>query len=122
MQSDYVGYYGKLQKLSAKLSRELRGTMTGFTQLRVAATTEGALDLKTKSLVALAIGVTAHCDGCIAYHIYDALRAGASREEIMEAVGVAIFMGGGPAMVYGCEVLAALDQFEASGVNDTEKT
>lgn len=122
MQSDYVGYYGKLQKLSAKLSRELRGTMTGFTQLRVAATTEGALDLKTKSLVALAIGVTAHCDGCIAYHIHDALRAGASREEIMEAVGVAIFMGGGPAMVYGCEVLAALDQFEASGVNDTEKT
>jgi AhpD family alkylhydroperoxidase len=86
--------------------------MAGFTQLRVAATAAGALDLKTKQLVALAIGVAVRCDGCIAYHVHDALRAGAGREEIMEAVGVAILMGGGPAMVYGCEALEALDQFE----------
>jgi AhpD family alkylhydroperoxidase len=114
MHSDYPAYYEKLQKLTARLTRELRGPMAGFTQLRVAATTDGALDLKTKQLVALAIGVAVRCDGCIAYHVHDALRAGAGREEIMEAVGVAILMGGGPAMIYGCEALEALDQFDAT--------
>jgi AhpD family alkylhydroperoxidase len=116
MHIDYPAYHDKLKKLSAKLTRELRGPMSGFTQLRIAATTAGALDLKTKQLVALAIGVAVRCDGCIAYHVHDALQAGAGREEIMEAVGVAILMGGGPAMVYGCEALEALDQFDASGV------
>lgn len=51
--------------------------------------------------------------GCIAYHTHGALKAGATRQEVHEAVGVAILMGGGPAMIYGCEALAALDQFEA---------
>jgi AhpD family alkylhydroperoxidase len=116
MHIDYPQYYEKLQKLSAKLAREVRGPMSGFTQLRVAATSGGTLDQKVKQLIALAIGVTVRCDGCIAYHVHDAMRAGASREEIMEAVGIAILMGGGPAMVYGCEALEALDQFEAGGV------
>ncbi len=111
MHIDYTAYHEKLKKLSARLSRELRGPMSALTQLHVAAITDGALDYKTKELVALAIGVAVRCDGCIAYHVHDALRAGATREEIMEAVGVAIFMGGGPAMVYGCEALEALDQF-----------
>ena len=82
MHIDYPAYHDKLQKLSAKLTRELRGPMSGFTQLRIAATTAGALDLKTKQLVALAIGVAVRCDGCIAYHVHDALQAGAGREEI----------------------------------------
>jgi AhpD family alkylhydroperoxidase len=116
MHADYPKYHEHLQKLSAKLARELRGTMSGFTQLRVAAAAEGALSSKTKQLIALAIAVTVRCDGCIAYHVHDAVRAGASREEIMEAVGMAILMGGGPAMVYGCEALEALDQFEAAGL------
>jgi AhpD family alkylhydroperoxidase len=116
MHPDYPKFYEKLQKLSAKLAREVRGPMSGFTQLRVAATAEGALNQKIKQLIALAIGVTVRCDGCIAYHVHDAIRAGASREEIMETVGIAILMGGGPAMVYGCEALEALDQFEAAGL------
>jgi AhpD family alkylhydroperoxidase len=116
MHPDYPKFYDKLQKLSARLAREVRGPMSGFTQLRVAATAEGALNQKTKQLIALAIGVTVRCDGCIAYHVHDAVRAGASREEIMETVGIAILMGGGPAMVYGCEALEALDQFEAAGL------
>ncbi len=116
MHKDYPKYYEHLQKLAAKLSRELRGTMAGFTQLRVAASAEGALSQKVKQLIALAIAVTVRCDGCIAYHVHDAIRAGAGREEIMETVGIAILMGGGPAMVYGCEALEALYQFEAGGL------
>jgi alkylhydroperoxidase/carboxymuconolactone decarboxylase family protein YurZ len=60
----------------------------------------------------LGIGIAAECEGCIAYHMHDALKAGATRQEVLEVIGVAILMGGGPAMIYGCEALAALDQFE----------
>lgn len=55
------------------------------------------------------------CDGCIAFHVHDAVKAGASRKEIVETIGVAVLMGGGPSVMYGCEALAALDQFAGSG-------
>ncbi len=76
---------------------------------------DGALSTKFKELITLAISIAAHCEGCIAVHVRAALRAGATRQEIVEAIGVAIYMGGGPAMVYGCEAFEALGQFEASG-------
>jgi AhpD family alkylhydroperoxidase len=71
-----------------------------------------ALSKKVKGLMALGIGIAARCGSCIAYHTHDALKAGATRQQILETIGVAIFMGGGPAMVYGCEALAALDEAE----------
>ena len=64
----------------------------------------------------MAIGISVHCDGCIAYHVHDALNAGATREEVVETIGVALMMGGGPSVVYGCEALEALEQFEATSV------
>ena len=73
---------------------------------------DGALEKKAKELIALGIGIAVRCDGCISYHINDALKAGASRREIIETISVAVMMGGGPSMVYGCEALEALDQFE----------
>jgi len=116
MERTYPEYYQHLRKLNGKLTKEIRGTMSGFGQLYAAATADGALSAKVKQLMALSIAVTVRCDGCIAYHVHDALRAGATRPEIMEAIGVAVMMGGGPAMVYGCEALEALEQFEAVGV------
>lgn len=113
MHDDYPEYHRRLQKVYARLARNLRGPMTAFAQLGAAATAEGALDARTKQLIALGIGITVRCDGCIAYHVHDALRAGASKEEILETIGVAILMGGGPAVMYGCEALEALEQFEA---------
>jgi AhpD family alkylhydroperoxidase len=113
---EYPEYYQRLQKLSGKLSRELRSPMSAFAQLNGAATAEGVLSSKIKQLIALGIAVAVRCDGCIAYHVHDAIRAGASRQEIMETIGVAILMGGGPAMVYGCEALEALEQYEAAGL------
>ncbi|WP_246050236.1 carboxymuconolactone decarboxylase family protein [Neolewinella litorea] len=54
--------------------------------------------------------MTVRCDGCIAFHLHDAIAAGADRDEITEAIGVAVLMGGGPSVVYGCEALKALGQ------------
>jgi AhpD family alkylhydroperoxidase len=71
--------------------------------------------------MALAISVTSRCRGCIAYHVHDALKAGATRQEVLETIGVAIFMGGGPSMVYGCEALDALEQLEAADSGQSQK-
>jgi len=116
MKAEYPALYEHLQKLSAKLTRELRSPMSAFAQLNVATSSTGALDAKTKQLIALGIGITARCEGCIAYHVHDAIRAGSTREEILETIGVSIMMGGGPAVVYAGQALEALDQFASSGL------
>jgi AhpD family alkylhydroperoxidase len=84
----------------------------GFGQLAQSAIAPGVLDAKTKELIALAIGITARCDGCLAFHAKAARKYGATREEIVETIGVAVYMGGGPSMIYGAE---ALDVFDAVG-------
>ena len=96
-----------------KLAGELKAPMSAFIQLHHAAMAKGALDTKHKELIALGISIVVHCDGCIARHVSDALRAGATREEILEAIGVAVSMGGGPATVYACEAYEALSQLSA---------
>jgi AhpD family alkylhydroperoxidase len=107
----YPTVYERLQERMAQLGEAAESPMAGFQQLHDAATADGALSRKTKELIALAIGISVRCDGCIAYHVHDSLEAGASREEVAEAVGVAIMMGGGPSVVYGAEAIAAVDQF-----------
>ena len=111
---DYPHLRAELQQLTQKLIKEIPSSMSGFSSLHKAALADGALNKKTKELIALGIAIAACCDGCIAYHVHDSIKAGASHQEIMEAIGVAILMGGGPGMVYGCEALAALEQFESS--------
>lgn len=113
MKTNYPEYMAELQKLAGKLAKEIAGPMSGFAALHKSAVADGALSKKFKELIALGIGIAARCGGCIAFHTHAALKAGATREEILEVIGVAIFMGGGPAMIYGCEALAALEQFEA---------
>jgi AhpD family alkylhydroperoxidase len=110
---EYPKLRAELQQLALKLNKEIPGPMSGFSSLHKAALADGALSRKSKELIALGIAIAACCDGCIAYHVHDSIKAGASHQEIMEAIAVAILMGGGPAMVYGCEGLAALEQFES---------
>jgi AhpD family alkylhydroperoxidase len=93
------------------LRRDIPETMQGFTALAQAATKPGALDKKTKELIALAIGVTARCDGCIGFHSEALVRLGASRQEVEEVLGMAIYMGGGPSLMYAADAIAAFDQF-----------
>ena len=115
MSKDYADIYSNLQGLMGRLQGDAPGVMEGFGKLHEASTADGALDTKTKELIALGIGITVRCDGCIAYHVHDALHAGASRDEIVETIGVAVMMGGGPSVVYGCEALEAMDQLAPAG-------
>ncbi len=81
-----------------------------FSGLASAASKAGALDMKTKELIALAIGIAGRCDGCIGFHTAAAITHGATRDEVLETVGMAIYMGGGPSYVYGAQALEAYDQ------------
>ena len=85
-------------------------TMKAFGALSIAATASKAIDTKMKELMALAIGIAVHCDGCVAYHTRMAHQHGATRDEVAETVALAIYMGGGPAAVYGADALR-VDQF-----------
>lgn len=82
--------------------------------LSKAAQIPGALDHKTKELIALAISVATRCDGCIAYHARNSVRAGATRQEIAEMLAVTLQMGGGPSMVHAADALRAYDEFAAT--------
>ena len=86
-----------------------------FGSLAVAATASRSLDSKTKELMALAISIAVHCEGCVAYHTRAAMKAGANRQELSETVALAVYMGGGPAAVYGADALRAFDEFAAAG-------
>lgn len=101
------------------LRRDIPATMQGFSAMAQAATKDGALDKKTKELIALAIGVATRCDGCIGFHTEALVKLGASRTEIEEALGMAVYMGGGPALMYAADALGAFEQF-ASAVSTSE--
>ncbi|MEO8674753.1 MAG: carboxymuconolactone decarboxylase family protein [Casimicrobiaceae bacterium] len=96
-----------------KLRAELPDTMKGFDAMAAAALLDGALSAKTKELIALALGVGAHCDGCLGFHVKALVRLGATRAEVQEALGVAIYMGGGPSLMYAADALAAFEEFAA---------
>ena len=105
------------KELSAQL-RNLRGgapeVMKAFGSMAQAASAAKALDAKTKELIALGIGVAVRCDDCIAFHVKAALEHGASKEEVLEALGMAIYMGAGPSVMYASHALDAFAQFEAA--------
>lgn len=99
----------------APLHRQLRQSIPevyrGFGELSGAAFADGALDRKTKELIALAIGVSEGCDGCVASHGQAAARAGATRQEAAEAIGVTFLMQGGPATIHGARAYETFCQF-----------
>lgn len=106
------------KELTAQL-RNLRGgapeVMKAFSAIAQSALAPKALDGKTKELIALGIGVAVRCDDCIAFHTKAALEQGASREEVAEALAMAIYMGAGPSVMYASHALDAFDQCAAGG-------
>lgn len=84
-----------------------------FADMGRTAHTGDALDAKTKELVALAISVAIRCTPCIAYHAEGAVKHGASREEVAETLGMAVYMGAGPSVMYAAQALEAVDQMGA---------
>lgn len=104
----------ELSPLHRELRRAVPDVYRGFGELHHAAFAAGALDTRTKELIALAIGVVEGCDGCIASHAQAAARAGATRQEAAEAIGVTFLMKGGPATIYGPRAYDAFCEFEAA--------
>ena len=100
--------------------REVRGgapeVMKGFSALARAALEPKALDTQTKELIALAISVATRCDACVGFHAEAAVRQGATRDEVMETMGMAIYMGAGPSVMYAAQAVEAFDQFKAKAL------
>ncbi len=111
MEKNHQELLNELRITMGKLQKRIPETMEGFGLLHKSAVQDGVLSNKVKELIALSIGISVRCDGCIAYHVHDALEAGASPKEIEETIGVAVMMGGGPSVVYGCQALDALEEF-----------
>jgi AhpD family alkylhydroperoxidase len=88
-------------------------TMKAFSAMAMAATQTKALDTKTKELIALGIAVAGRCDPCIAFHVESARKHGATRDEVMETVAMAIYMGAGPSVMYAAQAVEAYDQYVA---------
>ncbi len=111
MSKDYKAIIGDIGAYSKELHKLVPETMAGFSSMAKAATSTKALDEKAKEMIALALGVAARCDGCLGYHTKALARLGASREEVAETLGMAIYMGGGPSLMYAADALRAFDQF-----------
>lgn len=108
------GYRDLTKTISGKLGvlrQDHPDLMTAFNDMARAATRDGALDKKTKELIALALGVAAHCDACIGFHTQALVKLGATKAEVEEALGMAVYMGGGPSLMYSANALAAFEEF-----------
>jgi len=106
------------EQLTTKLSASIGGirkdipeVMKGFSAMAGAALEDGALSKKTKELIALSIGVSGQCKGCIGFHVKALISLGVTREELVEALGMAIYMGGGPSLMYAAEAMQAFEEF-----------
>jgi AhpD family alkylhydroperoxidase len=115
---DHAGLIQSINESLAPFRKAQPDAMRGFGQLAQASMAEGALSAKHKELIALAIGVTQRCSGCIGFHVKALQKLGATRTELEEMLAVCVYMGGGPALMYAAETLKAWDTMAAgSGSN-----
>ena len=118
--------YGKVVRDELRVpTRELRHAIpqvyAGYKELYDSALAQGALDTKTKELIALAIAVSKECDGCIAAHAHAAVQQGASLQEAAEAIGVTFLMNGGPATVYGARAYDAVQEYHRELISQRDQ-
>jgi AhpD family alkylhydroperoxidase len=107
MMLDWNAYHAQILETLGQLARLSPDTLRGYRMLSDAGTKTAHLDAKTRELIALAVAVTARCDGCIVVHTDAALKHGATREEIAEALGVAVAVNAGAALIFSTRVLDA---------------
>ena len=108
---DWHDYMNEAVAEIATLSKEIPEISSGFGVMGAAAKTSGALDEKTKELIALGIAVATRCDSCIGFHVKSLVRLGLTREELCEGLAMATFMGGGPSYAFSAKALSAYDTF-----------
>lgn len=102
--NETMGRIGALQK-------EAPEALKAFNQMGAVAKKNGALDEKTKELIALGIAVSTRCDSCIGFHVKSLVRLKTTRAELCEALEMIAYMGGGPSIAYGAKALEAYDEF-----------
>jgi len=107
MMMDWNEYRKQVGAAVADMAKISPETVRGYSQLSAAAGKAGHLDAKTREMIALAVAVTRQCDGCITVHIDAAVKAGATREELMDALSIAVAMNAGAALVYSARALDA---------------
>lgn len=110
MSKDYQKIAASIPQSLAKFAKESPGIMQGFMTMSAAADKPGVLSEKIKELIALANGVSKQCDGCIGFHTEKLIKLGVTKEEIIETLNVAAYMGGGPALIYAMDALSAYEQ------------
>jgi AhpD family alkylhydroperoxidase len=110
-EQNYPRNHQHVNWLRQRLMKELPEPTSNFAQLYRQTLTQGVLDAKVKELIALGIAVYTLNEDCVASHVHDAMRAGATRHEILETLSVAALMGGEPAVLASCAAFAALEQF-----------
>lgn len=113
MSKSYKDITKRISQNAVAFAKENIDVMQGFRQMSSSAIADGALSSKHKELIALAIGITQHCDGCIGFHVKKLVELGVTREELIEALGVCVYMGGGPGLMYVADALHAYDEFTA---------
>jgi len=111
MAESYAQYTNELSVTIGAIRKDIPDVMKGFSAMAGAALEDGALSKKTKELIALSIGVSGHCKGCIGFHVKALIALGTTREELAEALGMAIYMGGGPSLMYAAEAMQAFEEF-----------
>jgi AhpD family alkylhydroperoxidase len=107
---EYAALRKRITTANAGLKSAQPDTLKGFNLMHGQAMRDGALDPKVKELIAVALSVASRCDPCIAFHVHASLRRGATRDEIMEVLSVAVMMGGGPSLMYAAHVIEAIDE------------
>lgn len=108
---DHVGLIKNINDNLGPFRKSQSEALLGFGKLATAAMAEGAVSAKHKELIALAIGITQHCSGCVGFHVKALRKLGCTREELEEMLAVCVYMGGGPALMYAAEALQAWDDF-----------
>lgn len=108
---DWPAMAANLLPAIKELHKGAPGVMKAFREMGAAAHASGALDPKTKELLAVAISVAVRCDPCVTFHVEGARKHGATREEIAETLGLAVYMGAGPSAMYAAQALEAYDQY-----------
>lgn len=110
MSKSFVQITSDISRALETLRAEAPETMQGFGAMAKASMKAGALSALDKELIALAIGVTARCDGCIGFHVKALIRLGVTREQLMETLAICTYMGGGPALMYAAEAIRAFEE------------
>ena len=113
MKTNYSGFLKETMERISNYEKANPELMGAFFNLHQIGGKPGALSSKHKDLIALGISISTKCEGCIAMHTTDALKHDATANEIVETIGTAIYMGGGPAVVYGAKAFDILKEFEA---------